>query len=111
MTTPPKDPQIQEDPRIEAAAARVKEGVQKRAVAYAPPPWQPIWKRPRKPLTKAQKKERLRKQRERLQAAGRRRFFARQSRRPRPTKNRIGSAATRRDARALSRLRHSSAWQ
>ncbi|RSS34204.1 hypothetical protein EF902_41455 [Streptomyces sp. WAC05858] len=87
------------------------EAAQKRAAAYGPPAWQPIWKRPRKPLTKAQKEARLRKQRKRLQAAGRRRFFARQSRRPRPMKNRIGSAATRRDARALARLRHSSAWQ
>ncbi|QPI62323.1 hypothetical protein I1A49_47150 [Streptomyces malaysiensis subsp. malaysiensis] len=75
------------------------EAAQKCAAAYGPPVWQPIWKRPRKPLTKAQKKERLRKQRERLQAAGCRRFFARQSWRPRPRKNRIGSAATRRDAR------------
>ncbi|MFE4654753.1 hypothetical protein [Streptomyces sp. NPDC056707] len=42
--------------------------------------------------------------------AGHRRFFAGQSRRPRPRQNRIGNAAARRDARALSRIRHSSAW-
>jgi hypothetical protein len=103
MTTPP------EDPRIEAAAARVKAGIQECADTYGQPAWQPIWQRPRKPLTTAEKK-RLRLQRKRLQQAGRRRFFARESRRPRPHRNRIGSAAARRDARALSRPRHSNAW-
>ncbi|WP_331759425.1 hypothetical protein [Streptomyces sp. NBC_01579] len=104
MTTP------SEDPRIEAAAARLKEAAHERADAYGPPLWEPIWKRPRTPKSQAQKKQELRKQRRRLQAAGRRRFFAGQSRRPRPRQNRIGSAAARRDARALSRLRHSNAW-
>ncbi|SFT21508.1 hypothetical protein [Streptomyces sp. ok210] len=42
--------------------------------------------------------------------AGRRRFFAGQSRWPRSRQNRIGSAAVRRDARALSRVLHSNAW-
>ncbi|WP_256340469.1 DEAD/DEAH box helicase family protein [Streptomyces sp. 2231.1] len=71
---------------------------------------QPIWKRPRKPKSKAAKKQELRKQRRRLQDAGKRRLAAAQSRRPRSRQNRIGNAATRRDARALSRVRHSTAW-
>ncbi|MGW3747346.1 hypothetical protein ACWD62_44425 [Streptomyces sp. NPDC005146] len=104
MTMPPKDP------RIEAAAARVKEAAQECADAYGPSPWEPIWKRPRIPKSQAQMKQELRKQRRRLQRAGRRRFFAGQSRRPRSRQNRIGSAAVRRDARALSRVRHSTAW-
>ncbi|ATZ22068.1 hypothetical protein ACFZBM_36565 [Streptomyces lavendulae] len=104
-TTPPADP------RIEAVAARLKEAAQKRAEAYAPPPaWQPIWKRPRKPKSIKAKKEELAKQRKRLKAAGVRRFYGAQARRPRPRQNRIGSAAGRRDARALSRMRHSNAW-
>jgi hypothetical protein len=104
MTMPSKDP------RIEAAAARLKEAAQERADAYGPPPWEPIWKRPRTPKSQAQMKQELRRQRRRLQDAGRRRFFAGQSRRPRPRQNRIGNAAVRRDARALSRVRHSNAW-
>ncbi|MET7552136.1 hypothetical protein ABZS95_43060 [Streptomyces sp. NPDC005479] len=104
MTTPP------DDPRIEAAAARMKEAAQERAATYGPSPWEPIWKRPRTPKSQAQMKQELRKQRRRLQEAGRRRFFAEQSRRPRSRQNRIGSAAVRRDARALSRVRHSNAW-
>ncbi|MEU9031488.1 hypothetical protein AB0D46_29025 [Streptomyces sp. NPDC048383] len=104
-TTPPADP------RIEAVAARLKEAAQKRAEAYAPPTdWQPIWKRPRKPKSMKAKKEELAKQRKRLKAAGVRRFYGAQSRRPRPRQNRIGSAAARRDTRALSRMRHSNAW-
>ncbi|MFC8492937.1 hypothetical protein ACFUJU_19480 [Streptomyces sp. NPDC057235] len=104
-TTPPVDP------RIEAVAARLKEAAQKRAEVYAPPThWQPIWKRPRKPKTIKAKKEQLAKQRKRLKAAGARRFYGAQSRRPRPRQNRIGSAAARRDTRALSRMRHSNAW-
>ncbi|MEU4729680.1 hypothetical protein [Streptomyces sp. NPDC023588] len=104
-TTPPADP------RIEAVAARLKEAVQERAEAYAPPAgWQPIWKRPRKPKSIKAKKAELAKQRKRLKAAGVRRFYGAQVRRPRPRQNRIGSAAGRRDARALSRMRHSNAW-
>ncbi|MEU2395027.1 hypothetical protein [Streptomyces sp. NPDC007369] len=104
-TTPPADP------RIEAVAARLKEVAQKRAEAYAPPTdWQPIWKRPRKPKSIKAKKAELAKQRKRLKAAGIRRFHGAQSRRPRPRRNRIGSAAARRDARALSRMRHSNTW-
>ncbi|OEJ22025.1 hypothetical protein AR457_39640 [Streptomyces agglomeratus] len=72
--------------------------------------WQPIWERPRTPKSKAAKKAELRKQRKRLQEAGKRRLAASQSRRPRSRQNRIGNAAARRDARALSRLRHSNAW-
>ncbi|CAM5698431.1 hypothetical protein STENM223S_00204 [Streptomyces tendae] len=71
---------------------------------------QPIWKRPRKPKSEAAKKQELRKQRRRLQDAGKRRLAAAQSRRPRSRQNRIGNAAARRDARALSRVRHSTAW-
>jgi hypothetical protein len=105
MTTPPNDP------RLETALARVRQSALERAALRGPlPPWQPIWKRPRKPLTKAEQKKRLHLQRQRLRQAGHRRFFAGQSHRPRPRRNRIGSAASRRDARALSRLRHSSAW-
>ncbi|WP_405562757.1 hypothetical protein [Streptomyces phaeochromogenes] len=102
MTTPPNDP-------IEAALALVRQGAQERATVLGPPHWQPIWKKPRKRLTKAEKKKRLHLQRQRLQQAGHRRFYAGQSRRPRPRRNRIGSAASRRGARALSRLRHSNA--
>ncbi|GAA0270677.1 hypothetical protein GCM10010302_05300 [Streptomyces polychromogenes] len=50
------------------------------------------------------------KQRKRLKAAGVRRFYGAQARRPRPRQNRIGSAAARRDARDLSRMRHSNTW-
>lgn len=102
VTTPPNDP-------IEAALALVRQGAQERATVLGPPHWQPIWKKPRKRLTKAEKKKRLHLQRQRLQQAGHRRFYAGQSRRPRPRRNRIGSAASRRGARALSRLRHSNA--
>ncbi|MFJ3882386.1 hypothetical protein ACIPW5_33695 [Streptomyces sp. NPDC090077] len=80
--------------------------------AAAPPTgWQPIWKRSRKPKSIKAKKAEPAKQRKRLKAAGVRRFYGTQSRRPRPWQNRIGSAAARRDARALSRMRHSNAWQ
>jgi hypothetical protein len=72
--------------------------------------WQPVWKRPRKPKSKAAKKAELRKQRKRLQEAAKRRLAAGNSRRPRSRQSRIGNAAARRDARALSRVRHSSAW-
>ncbi|MFD4577649.1 hypothetical protein ACFWNK_35265 [Streptomyces sp. NPDC058417] len=72
--------------------------------------WQPIWKRPRTPKPKAAKKKELEDQRERLQDAGKRRLTAGGSRRPRSRQSRIGNAAARRDARALSRLRHSNVW-
>ncbi|RSS85574.1 hypothetical protein EF919_37905 [Streptomyces sp. WAC02707] len=72
--------------------------------------WQPVWKRPRKPKSKAAEKAELRKQRKRLQQAAKRRLAAGNSRRPRSRQSRIGNAAARRDARALSRVRHSSAW-
>ncbi|MCM2388128.1 hypothetical protein [Streptomyces albipurpureus] len=99
------------DPRIEALAARLRKDLQERADIYGPPPlWEPIWKRPRKPKSRAAKKAELRRQRKRLRNAGQRRFAAGQSRRPRSRQNRIGNAAARRDARALSRVRHSNAW-
>jgi hypothetical protein len=44
------------------------------------------------------------------EGAGPRRLAAGQSRRPRSRQNRIGAAAAHRDARAVSRLRHSIAW-
>ncbi|GGX47456.1 hypothetical protein [Streptomyces chryseus] len=72
--------------------------------------WQPDWKRPRKLKSKAAEKQEIRKQRRRLQDAGKRRLAAGQSRRPRSRQSRIGNAAARRDARALSRVRHSTAW-
>ncbi|MFI1314554.1 hypothetical protein ACH4TS_31130 [Streptomyces albidoflavus] len=78
--------------------------------ADEPVGWQSIWKRPRKPKSKAAKKAELRKQRKRLQEAAKRCLAARNSRRPRSRQNRIGNAAARRDARALSRVRHSNAW-
>jgi hypothetical protein len=102
MSTP------QYDPRIEAAAARTKQAAQERAAAYGPRR-EPIRKRQPAPKTDQDRKKQARKQRERLQAAAQRHFTAGQSRRPRPRRNRIGSAATRRDARALSRMRYSTA--
>lgn len=72
--------------------------------------WQPVWKRPRTPKSKAAKKKELSDQRERLQDARKRRLAAGESRRPRSRQSRIGNAAARRDARALSRVRHSNAW-
>ncbi|MFS0696724.1 hypothetical protein [Streptomyces nitrosporeus] len=78
--------------------------------ADEPVGWQPIWKRPRKPKSKAAKKAELRKQRKRLQDAAKRRLAAGESRRPRSRQSRIGNATARRDARALSRVRHSNAW-
>jgi hypothetical protein len=99
-----------EEPSLEDALARAREAAQEWTAVLDEPPWEPIWKRPRTPKSKAEKKRELRKQRRRLQDAGRRRFVAGQSRRPRSRQNRIGSAAARRDARALSRMRHSTAW-
>ncbi|WP_326770899.1 hypothetical protein [Streptomyces sp. NBC_01591] len=64
------------------------------AVLDEPVLWEPIWKRPRTPKSKAEKKQELRKQRRRLQDAGRRRFITGQSRRPRPRQNRIGGTVT-----------------
>ncbi|GGO98760.1 hypothetical protein [Wenjunlia tyrosinilytica] len=101
MTTPPHEQ------RIEALAARVREGIRERDAAFGPRP-QPSEGKAQKPKAQAQKE--LREQRDRLRAAGRRRLTSGQSRRPRPRQSRIGSAAARRDARALSRMRHSTAW-
>ncbi|WP_058041258.1 hypothetical protein [Streptomyces roseifaciens] len=100
-----------EELSLEDALARAREAAQKwPAVLDASAPWEPIWNRPRTLKNDREKERELRKQRRRLQDAGRRRFAAGQSRRPRSRQNRIGSAAARRDARALSRLRHSTAW-
>ncbi|MFE2609932.1 hypothetical protein ACFXDI_42955 [Streptomyces mirabilis] len=100
-----------EHPSLEDALARAREASKElAAVLDEPPPWEPVWKRPRKPQSKAEKKRELRKQRRRLQDAGRRRLAAGESRRPRVRQGRIGNAAARRDARALSRVRHSTAW-
>ncbi|MFD9807615.1 hypothetical protein ACFWZZ_10845 [[Kitasatospora] papulosa] len=72
--------------------------------------WQPIWKRPRTPKSKAARKKELHDQRERLRDAAKRRLAAGESRRPRSRQSRIGNAAARRDARTLSRVRYSNAW-
>ncbi|MEW2515764.1 hypothetical protein [Streptomyces sp. NPDC046870] len=113
MSTP------EERPNPDEALARARATREQMAAALhedqepevdEPVGWQPIWKRPRQPKSKAAKKAELRKQRRRLQDAGRRRLAAGQSRRPRSQQNRIGNAAARRDARALSRVRHSTAW-
>ncbi|MFD9139109.1 hypothetical protein ACFVZA_43430 [Streptomyces bottropensis] len=101
----------EELPDPEDALARAREARAEMAAALDEDlGWQPVWKRPRKFKSKADKKKELRKQRERLRDAGKRRFAAGQSRRPRSRQNRIGNAAARRDARALSRARHSNAW-
>jgi hypothetical protein len=60
-------------------------------------------------LTKKQLQ--LQRQLKRIAEANWRRLAANQSRRPRPRQGRIGSAAARRDARALSRLRSSRQWR
>ncbi|MFE3144383.1 hypothetical protein [Streptomyces scopuliridis] len=90
MTTP-ENPEI---PGLKEALTRAREAAQGWEPDDEPASWQPVWKRPRR----------------RLQDAGRRRLAAGESRRPRPRQNRIGNAAARRDARALSRVRHSNAW-
>ncbi|MGW3956042.1 hypothetical protein ACWEKM_35220 [Streptomyces sp. NPDC004752] len=113
MSTPEEQPNAEEAlacaraARAEMAAALDED---QEPEADAPVGWQPIWKRPRKPKSKAAKKQELRKQRRRLQDAARRRLAAGNSRRPRSRQSRIGNAAARRDARALSRVRHSTAW-
>ncbi|KPI13667.1 hypothetical protein OK074_8744 [Actinobacteria bacterium OK074] len=113
MTTP-------ENPGLTEVLARTRAASEEIAAALdedqepepeEPVGWQPIWKRPRTPKSKARKKKELSDQRERLQDAGKRRLAAAQSRRPRSRQSRIGNAAARRDARALSRVRHSNAWQ
>ncbi|MFF5861051.1 hypothetical protein ACFY8B_36585 [Streptomyces sp. NPDC012751] len=109
----------EEQPHREEALARAHEARARMAAAldedqepevHAPVGWQPVWKRPRTPKSKADKKQELRKQRKRLQDAAKRRLAASQSRRPRSRQSRIGTAAARRDARVLSRVRHSTAW-
>ncbi|MFD7674905.1 hypothetical protein [Streptomyces anulatus] len=72
--------------------------------------WQPVWKRPRQLKSEAAKTVGLRRLRLRLRDAGRRSLAASQSRRPRSRQSRIGNAAARRDARALSRVRRSYGW-
>ncbi|MFJ4767500.1 hypothetical protein ACIP88_00060 [Streptomyces uncialis] len=115
MTTP-ENPEI---PGFKDALARARAASGETAAALdedqepepdEPVGWQPIWKRPRTPKSKAAKKKQLSDQRERLHDAAKRRLAARGSRRPRSPQSRIGNAAARRDARALSRVRHSSAW-
>lgn len=91
-------------------AASLDEGRAQGPGPGEPVGWQPVWKRPRTPKSKAAKTVELRRQRQRLRDAGRRSLAASQSRRPRSRQSRIGNAAVRRDARALSRVRHSYAW-
>ncbi|MFD3570452.1 hypothetical protein [Streptomyces sp. NPDC058667] len=113
MNTPEERPNL-DDALARAHAARAKMAAalneDQEPEPDEPLGWQPVWKRPRTPKSKAAKKAELRKQRRRLQDAGKRRLAAGQSRRPRSRQNRIGNAAARRDARALSRVRHSNAW-
>ncbi|MEU8717907.1 MULTISPECIES: hypothetical protein [unclassified Streptomyces] len=113
MSTPEEQPAPEETlARARAARAAMADALEE---DQEPDPdqlagWQPIWKRPRTPKSKAAKKVELRKQRRRIQDAAKRRLAAGNSRRPRSRQSRIGNAAARRDARALSRVRHSSAW-
>lgn len=113
MSTPEDQPSPEEalararDARVEMAAALDED---QEPEADEPVGWQPIWKRPRTPKSKADKKKELHKQRRRLQDAAKRRLAAGNSRRPRSRQSRIGNAAARRDARALSRVRHSNTW-
>ncbi|MEV6841256.1 hypothetical protein AB0N17_43470 [Streptomyces sp. NPDC051133] len=113
MSTPEEQP-APEDALTRARAARAEMAAaleeDREPEPDEPVGWQPIWKRPRKPKSKAAKKVELRKQRRRLRDAAKRRLAAAQSRRPRSRQSRIGNAAARRDARALSRVRHSNAW-
>ncbi len=99
MTTP-------EDSSLNAALIRARNRAQDLAATY-PPPWELTWKRPRTPKSKTEKKREPRKQRRRLQDAGRRHFSAGLSRRPRSRQSRIDSAAARRDGRILSQMRRS----
>ncbi|MFJ8405805.1 hypothetical protein ACIQ9K_35775 [Streptomyces microflavus] len=116
MTTPAEDSVL---PGLEDALTRARAAHEKMAAALDEDQgpesdedlgWQPLWKRPRTPKSKAAKKLELHMQRRRLQDAGKRHLTAGESRGPRPRQSRIGSAAARRDARALSRVRHSTAW-
>ncbi|GAA3017878.1 hypothetical protein [Streptomyces fulvorobeus] len=116
MSTPEENPEI---PGLEDALDRARAAHKEMAAALIENQepelgqdlgWQPVWKRPRKPESKVAEKLQLHKQRRRFQDAGKRRLAARQSRRPRSRQSRIGNAAARRDARPLSRMRHSSAW-
>ncbi|MFD3334734.1 hypothetical protein ACFWV1_19080 [Streptomyces sp. NPDC058700] len=109
----------EERPNPDEALARARAAREQMAAALTedqepehdePVGWQPIWKRPRTPKSKAAKEAELRKQRKRLQEAAKRRLAARNSRRPRSRQSRIGNAAAPRDARVLSRVRHSNAW-
>ncbi|MEU2228902.1 hypothetical protein [Streptomyces sp. NPDC018347] len=112
MSAPEDQPNTQEVlARARAARAEMAAALDEDQEPEADEPvgWQPIWKRSRKPKSKADKKQELRTQRKRLQDATKRRLAASQSRRPRSRQSRIGNAAARRDARALSRVRHSTA--
>lgn len=74
--------------------------------------WEPIWKRPRTPKSKAEKKQELRKQRRPLQDAGLRRLITGQSRRHRP--GRTASATRPRTVPGAARLAvvtmHDTGW-
>ncbi|QKW48273.1 hypothetical protein [Streptomyces buecherae] len=113
MSTPEDQP-TPEDALVRARAAREQMAAaldeDQDPEAGEPEGWQPIWKRPRKSKFKDDKKKELREQRRRLQDAAKRRIAAGNPRRPRSRQSRIGNAAARRDARALSRVRRSNAW-
>lgn len=113
MSTPEEQPDYEEVlARAFAARAETAAALDEKQESEADERegWQPVWMRPRKPKSKADEKKEMRKQRRRLQDAGKRRLAAGQSRRPRSRQSRIGNAAARRDARTLSRVRHSNAW-
>ncbi|MGW1281356.1 hypothetical protein ACWD4V_30955 [Streptomyces tsukubensis] len=118
MTTPenPENPRTPEIPGLEDALARARAASGEMAAALdgerepepdEPVGWQPIWKRSRTPKSKADRKKELVRQRRRLRDTAKHRLAARNSRRPRSRQSRIVSAAARRDARALSRIRRS----
>ncbi|AXU16786.1 hypothetical protein [Streptomyces clavuligerus] len=111
MSTPEKHPSLDDAlARARATAGEMTAALDEDQEHDEPLGWQPVWKRPRKPKSKAAKKAELHAQRLRLRDAGRRRLAASQSRRPRSRQNRIGNAAARRDARALARVRHTNHW-
>ncbi|MFD9428712.1 MULTISPECIES: hypothetical protein [unclassified Streptomyces] len=63
-----------EQPSFEDALARAREAAPELAAVLDEPSWEPVWKQPRTPKSKAAEKQELRKQRRRLPDAGRRRL-------------------------------------
>ncbi|MCX5232965.1 hypothetical protein [Streptomyces sp. NBC_00233] len=101
MSTPEDQPNLDEAlARARAAREQMVAALDEAQEPEADEPagWQPIWKRPRKPKSKAAKKAELRKQGKRLQEAAKRRLAAGSSRRRQgvqdPRTRRSGSQAT-----------------